>query len=120
MLTLEPDFKQAESIARGAKDGVLTDEQAQWIDGFYRNVQGRMLNLYDAARLGAWQIYDREQLAAYWKEQAEWFGVQLAHTERLEQHLADLGVPEQKALHDAINSLREIVEACSGAYELHA
>ena len=78
-----------------------------------------MLNLYDAARLGAWRIYDREQLAVYWKEQAEWFSVQLAHTERLE-HLADLGVPEQKALHEAINSLREIVEACSGAYELHA
>jgi len=120
MLTLEPDFKQAESIARCAKDGVLTDEQAQWIDGFYRNVQGRMLNLHDAARLGAWQIYDRGQLAAYWKEEAEWFGVQLARTERLEQHLADLGVPEQKAMHDAINSSREIVEACSGAYELHA
>jgi hypothetical protein len=29
----------------------LSAEQTEWVDAFYRNVQNRMLNLYEAARL---------------------------------------------------------------------
>jgi hypothetical protein len=46
------------------------------------NAETRLVNLYNAARLGAWRIYEREKAAAYWKEQIEWFETALR---RLEQ-----------------------------------
>lgn len=119
--TLEPDFAQAEEITReAAQAGSLTPQQAEWIEAFYRNVEGRMLNLYDAARLGAWRIYDRKKVGGYWQEQADWFAKQLFHTQRLEDNLKALGVPEQSALRSAIQTLTDIVEACRAAYELLA
>lgn len=121
MPTAEPDFAQAEEItSEAAKAGSLTPAQAEWIDAFYRNVESRMLNLYDAARLGAWRIYDRKRIADYWQEQTEWFNTQLVHIGRLEENLSALGVPAQPALRSAIQTLTQIVEACRGAYELHA
>jgi hypothetical protein len=121
MPTAEPDFELAEEITvEPAQAGSLTDEQAQRIDLFYRNIESRMRNLYDAARLGAWRIYDSKKLAAYWQEQTEWFNTQLKHTERLEEKLLALGVPSQPALRSAIQTMTEIVEACRGAYEFHA
>jgi hypothetical protein len=121
MLTLEPDFGQAEEVTlEAARAGSLTPQQAEWIEAFYRNVEGRMLNLYDAARLGAWRIYDRKKVAIYWQEQAEWFAKQLSYTQRLEDNLKVLGIPEQPTLRSAIQTLTDIVEACRGAYELLA
>jgi hypothetical protein len=121
MPTVEPDFELAEEIAgEASQEGTLTDAQAEFIDAFYRNVKSRMLDLYDAARLGAWRIHDREKVAAYWKEQTKWFEIQLVHTDRLAEKLRLHGVPEQPALAKAIQTLKEIVEACAGAYEFHA
>ena len=121
MPTLEPDFEQAEEITReAAQAGSFTPQQAEWMEAFSRNVEGRMLNLYDAARLGAWRIYDRKKVAGYWQEQADWFAKQLSHTRHLEDNLKALGVPEQPALRSAIQTLSDIVEACRGAYELLA
>lgn len=121
MLTLEPDFDQAEEVTlEAARQGSLTPQQAEWIDAFYRNVEGRMVNLYDAARLGAWRIYDRKKVASYWQEHAEWFAVQLSYTQRLEDNLKGLGVEARPALRSAIQTLTDIVEACRGAYELLA
>ncbi len=57
MPTAEPDFELAEEITvEPAQAGSLTEQQAQRIDLFYRNVESRMLNLYDATRLGTWRI----------------------------------------------------------------
>ncbi|SRR5260370_3867202 len=121
MPTLEPDFEQAEEITlEAARAGSFNPQQAEWIEAFYRNVEGRMLNLYDAARLGAWRIYERRKVAAYWQEQAEWFAKQLSYTQRLEDNLKALGIEEQPALRSAIQTLTDIVEACRGAYELLA
>jgi hypothetical protein len=121
MLTLEPDFEQAEEIVfEAAQRGSLTPQQAEWIEAFHRNVEGRMLNLYDAARLGAWRIYERKKVAAYWQEQGEWFAKQLSRTQRLEDNLKGLGFEKQPALRSAIQTLTDIVEACRGAYELLA
>jgi hypothetical protein len=122
MPTLEPDFEQAEEITLEAArvGGSLMPQQAEWIEAFCRNVEGRMLNLYDAGRLGAWRIYDRKKLAGYWQEQADWFAKELSYTQRLEDNLKALGVPEQPALRSAIQTLTDIVEACRGAYELLA
>jgi hypothetical protein len=121
MLSLEPDFQLAEQItSEAAQQGSLTPQQAEWIEAFYRNVENRMLNLYDAARLGAWWIYNRKDIAAYWGEQTEWFNTQLFYTRRLEKKLLAIGVPEQPALRSAVQTLSDIVEACRGAYELLA
>jgi hypothetical protein len=121
MPTAEPDFAQAEEITfEAAQHGSLTEAQAEWIKAFYGNVESRMLNLYDAARLGAWRIYDAKKLAAYWQDQTEWFSTQLRHTKQLEENLLALGVPSQPALAKTIQSLTDIVEACRGAYEFHA
>ena len=76
---LEPDFEQAEAISADAgQHGSFTPQQSEWIEAFYKNVEGRMLNIYDGARLRAWRINDRQELAGYWQEQADWFDQMLA------------------------------------------
>jgi hypothetical protein len=119
MPTLQPDFAQAEEIMlEAARNGSFTGQQAEWIEAFYQNVEGRMLNLYDAARLGAWRLYDRKQVATYWKEQAEWFNGQLRFMRGTETKLAGIGMAKPPALAVAIQTLAEIVEACRAASEL--
>jgi hypothetical protein len=120
MPTLEPTYEEAESIAlSGVEKGEeLGPEQAEWVNNFYRNVKGRMLNLYDGARLGAWRIYDRQRLADYWQEQFEWFNRQLEFTRSTQQKVAVLALTPPAALTEAVETLTEIVEACRGAYEL--
>jgi hypothetical protein len=73
MPTLEPAYEEAESVSLGGieKGEKLQWEQAEYFEAFYRNVKSRMLNFYDGARLGAWRIYDREELSDYWREQFE-------------------------------------------------
>jgi hypothetical protein len=45
---LEPDFEQAEAISVDAgQHGSFTPQQSEWIEAFYKNVEGRMLNIYD-------------------------------------------------------------------------
>jgi hypothetical protein len=76
---LEPDFEQAEAISIDAgQHGSFTPQQSEWIEAFYKNVEDRMLNIYDGARLRAWRISDRQELAGYWQEQADWFDQMLA------------------------------------------
>ena len=116
-MTLEPAYEEAELIAT---EGELSPEQAEWIDAFYRNVQTRMLNLYDGARLGAWRIYEREKVATYWKEQFDWFNGQLEFTLRTKAKLDAIPFAIPPALSDAIQTLTDIVEACRGAYEFHS
>lgn len=120
-MTLEPAYKEAELIAAEATvQGGLSPEQAEWIDAFYRNVETRMLNFYDAARLNAWRIYEREKVAAYWKEQLYWFSSQLLLTKQLAENLSRIRIPAQSAIEKTIQTLTDIVEACRGAYEFHA
>jgi hypothetical protein len=121
MPTLEPDFAQAESIILdAAPHGQLNEQQAQRIEAFYRNAQSRYLNLYDGARLGAWRIYDREKVAGYWKEQTDWFSAQRQFIENTKAKVSALGIAAPPVLGEAIQTLTEIIEACAGAYELHA
>jgi hypothetical protein len=118
-MTLEPAYDQAESLTTEAR-GTLSREQSEWVDAFYRNVQNRMLNLYDGARLGAWRIYEREEVAAYWKEHLNWFNQQLEFIRRTKSNIEALRAPVPEALNSAIETLTDIVQACAGHYELHA
>lgn len=121
MPILEPDFDSAESITFEAGiHGGFTPAQAEWIEAFYRNVESRMLNLYDGARLRAGRIYDAKKLAGHWQEQAEWFGQMLDGMRRKEKDLANFGIPKPEALGSLIQTLIDIVAACRGAYEFHA
>jgi hypothetical protein len=120
-MTLEPAYEEAELLVTEATAlGGLSPEAAAWVDAFYRNVETRMLNFYDAARLGAWRIYEREKVAAYWKEQLDWFNGQLLLTQQLARNLSRIRIPAQPAIEQTIQTLTDIVEACRGAYELHA
>jgi hypothetical protein len=84
------------------------------------NAETRFVNLYNAARLGAWRIYEREKAAAYWKEQIEWFETALRRLEQTRQENASFKFPEIRALQSAIQTVGEIVQACRGSYELFA
>jgi len=120
--TFESVYEQAQSLIIEAqfRQGKLSANEAEWLEGFFRNVRSRMLNLYDLARLGASRIYDRKEMSLYWQEQGEYFSAPLGLLQRLESKRMMSGVPEQPTLKEAIQTINEIVEACRGAYQLHA
>jgi hypothetical protein len=121
MPTLEPDFEAAEAInIEAAIHGGFTPAQAEWIEAFYRNVESRMLNLYDGARLRAGRISEAKKLADHWQEQTEWFAQMLDSMRRREKTVANLGIEKPEALGSLIETLNDIVAACRGAYEFHA
>ena len=118
---LEPDFEQAEAIAFDAgQRGSFTPQQSEWIEAFYKNVEDRMLNIYGGARLRAWRINDRQELAGYWQEQADWFDQMMARMHEARKTLRGFCVPEPAALRSLIETLSELVAACRGAHELLA
>jgi hypothetical protein len=121
MPTLEPDFETADTIIFEARwHGSFTPVESEWIEAFYRNVESRMLNLYDGARLRAARMYEAKKVAGYWQEQADWFAQMLGNMERRQKDIRDIGIPEPEALRSLIETLIEIVVACRGAYEFHA
>jgi hypothetical protein len=118
---LEPDFEQAEAISVDAgQHGSFTPQQSEWIEAFYKNVDDRMLNIYDGARLRAWRINDRQELAEYWQDQADWFDQMLARMQEARKTLKGFCVPEPAALRSLIETLTELVEACRSAHQLLA
>jgi hypothetical protein len=118
---LEPDFEQAEAISVDAgQHGSFTPQQSEWIEAFYKNVEGRMLNIYDGARLRAWRINNRQEFAEYWQEQADWFDQMLARMQEARKTLKGFCVPEPAALRSLIETLTELVAACRGAHRLLA
>jgi hypothetical protein len=118
---LEPDFEQAEAIATEAgQHGSFTPQQSEWIEAFYKYVEDRMLNIYDGARLRAWRINKRQELADYWQEQADWFHQMLARMQAAEKTLKGFCVPEPASLRSLIETLTELVEACRVAHQLLA
>jgi hypothetical protein len=120
-MTIEPAYADAEETLRmGAMVRGLSQSQAEWVDSFYRNVQIRMLNLYEGARISGSRIYDREKLARYWLEKLDWFSSQLAFNRRTETNLKALGANIPPVLADSIEILNDIVEACKEHLELHA
>jgi len=58
-------------LNEAAKEGGVAEIQTEWLDAYYRNAAGQILNLYERARLVAWRIYDSEEAAEYWQEQTE-------------------------------------------------
>jgi len=98
----------------------VAETQIAWLDAFYQNAERRLLNIYDRARLGAWHIYDREQAAAYWQEQSQWFEDILRNLNQAQEKISMYALPEIPALRSAIQTVTEIVEACRGSHELFA
>ena len=118
---LEPDFEQAEAISVDAgQHGSFTPQQSEWIEAFYKNVEDRMLNIYDAARLRSWRMNNRQEFAEYWQEQADWFDQMLARMQEARKTLKGFSVPERTALRLLIETLTELVAACRGAHQLLA
>ncbi|MBV8482212.1 MAG: hypothetical protein JO077_05020 [Verrucomicrobia bacterium] len=116
---LEPDFEQAEAISVDAgQHGSFTPQQSEWIEAFYKNVEDRMLNIYDGARLRAWRINDRQRFAEYWQEQAGWFDQMLTRMHDTRKTLKGFCVPEPAALRSLIETLTELVAACRVAHQL--
>jgi hypothetical protein len=98
----------------------LLHSNPKWIEAFYKNVEDRMLNIYGGAWLRAWRIDDRQELAEYWQEQADWFDQMLARMEEARKTLKGFCVPEPAALLSLIETLTELVEACRSAHQLLA
>jgi hypothetical protein len=121
MPRLEIDYDQAASlttVAPGQRS--LTPEQLEWATAFYGNVKARMLNLYDAARLGTWRLFDRKDLIDYWREQEDWFGGQLRFIRGLEDRLKKEAIDVPPALSETIEALIDIVDLCHGHYKVYA
>ena len=111
---LEPDFEQAEAVVFDAgQHGSFTPQRSEWIEAFYKNVEDRMLNIYDGARLRAWRINDRQ-------EQADWFDQMLARMQEARKTLRGFCVSEPATLRALIETLTELVAACRGAHQLLA
>jgi len=118
---LEPDFEQAEAISIDAgQRGSFTPQQSEWIEAFYKNVEDRMLNIYDGARLRAWRINDRQEFAEYWQEQADWFDQMLTRMREARKTLKGFCVPEPAALRSLVETLTELVAAFRVAHQLLA
>ena len=118
---LEPDFEQAEAISVAAgQHGSFTPQQSEWIEAFYKNVEDRMLNIYDGARLRAWRINNRQEFAEYWQEQADWFDQMLARMHEARKKLTEFCLAEPAALRSLIETLTELVAACRVAHQLLA
>jgi hypothetical protein len=122
MPTLEPDLEQIQAIAASAAErGSLTGEETRWRDALYQNLNARIQNLLDGARLIGSRIYERQEVAAYWEKQTEVFKALLAHFENHAAILARLGINEEPAsLTEAIKTLRDVIEICRDSHELHS
>jgi hypothetical protein len=121
MPTLELDFAEANEVLNEAiKEGGVPEAQAAWLDAFYLNAATQLLALYDRAPLGGWRIYDRQEAAAYWLEHTEATEKALKTLEQSQATVLARGFPEIPGLVSAIQTVREIAEACRGAYELFA
>ena len=118
---LEPDFEQAEAVVFDAgQHGSFTPQRSEWIEAFYKNVEDRMFNIYDGARLRAWRINSRQELAAFWQEQAGWFDQMLGRMQEARKTLRGFCVTEPAALRSLIETLTDLVAACRGAQQLLA
>ena len=118
---LEPDFEQADAISVDAgQRGSFTPQQSEWIEAFYKNVEGRMLNIYDGARLRAWRLNNRQELAEFWQERADWFHQMLTRMQEARKTLKGFCVPEPATLRSLVETLTELVAACRVAHQLLA
>src|SRR6267154_1022536 len=91
-------------------------EQSEWVDAFYYNVQNRMLNLYESARLEGSTIDDRKKIAAHWLDKLEWFSNHLTFNSSTESNLKALKAPVPSTLAGTIQTLIDIVAACKDHY----
>jgi hypothetical protein len=122
MATLELDFTEADEVVNEAVNGRgIFQVEVEWLEAFYQNTERQLLDIYEAARIGAWRIYDREGAATYWEEQSKWFADILRNLERTQGSIwASKASFEIPALLSAIQTVNDIIGACLAAYELHA
>jgi hypothetical protein len=123
MATLELDFNEANEVVNEAIKGHgIFQTEAEWLEAFYQNTERQLLDIYEAARIGAWRIYDRERVATYWDEQTKWFEDILANLQTTQGTIlgAFKGSFEIPALLSAIETVNDVIGACRAAYELHA
>jgi hypothetical protein len=119
--TLELDFEPVEKLAYGAaRAGSLPPSQVQWAEDFLKNAEARLLNIYEGARILSQRLYDRDEVADYWRQNAESFGEILEHVRKIQNTLQASQLPEPEGLEKIIQTTTDILAACRGAYELHA
>jgi len=72
MPTLNAAYSEAEAIAlEAAALGRLSPEQAEVLRSFFAELEKNALAVYQAARLVASHTYDRQEIAKFWKGEAE-------------------------------------------------
>jgi hypothetical protein len=119
MPTVEPAYQEAEAIAlEAAALGRLSAEQAEVLRTFFADVEKNALSVYEAHRMVASHMFQRETIAELWQAEISWFGAQLSILEAFETKLANVGT--ELDLKPAITTLRDIQDACVGHYEMHA
>jgi hypothetical protein len=119
-LELVSDEDKPILIEAAEENGQLSEEQERLLETFYRGSKSRMLNFYDLSRLRTQYFSDRQEAANYWQEETHWFEHRLSLIETTHSRFQSAGIQPPPALIDAITTLKEIVEACRGAYELLA
>ena len=74
--------------------------------------------LYKRAIAVTSQMYERERIASFWKEQREWFQAQLIILNRMARRLQN--VRSNLDMTSFIVRFEDLIVACSEHYEIHA
>ena len=119
------DQEQIESIVSEATaTGRLQPEKARIMQQFLAQINERARVIYDAAMTLSAQMYDRQQIAQFWKGQREIFEAQLAIANGLKRKIRPSGDPRTQellvVLEDVTTTLEDLVSATSEHYEFHA
>jgi hypothetical protein len=118
--------EQIESIvAQAAASGYLQPEKARIMEQFLAQIDDRTRILYVSALTLTGQMYDRQQIAGFWKSQRELFEAQLAIASQLKRKIKPSSgdLPTQQlllTLDSVIATLEDLIGATSEHYEFHA
>jgi hypothetical protein len=98
--------------------GRLDSAGAQSIQEFIGSFERNSRELYDAAIRISAQIYDRKQIAEFWRNQMEITRAQLVYLDHLQRVLGE--VAPEFDIEPTIETFEQLVEAMRRRYEFHA
>jgi uncharacterized protein YciW len=115
-------------VSEASASGQLRPEQASVLRQFFADVNNQARTLYDSGLTVTSQMYEREQIAQFWKNQRELFEAQLSVATQIKRRFENSrslkesseSVLTELDLDSLIATLEDLVSACSEHYEFHA
>lgn len=115
-------------VSEAARSGNLDREQASVLRQFLANLNNQARINYDSGLTVTSQMYEREKIARFWKNQRELFEAQLSVASRIKRAFKDRRDMKESSevslldldLDSLIATLEELISASSEHYEFHA